>query len=87
MIKQFKDSGLSQSEFSRRNDLNLKTFNRWIRNDARSTMASAFHKPIELDFGTSHELCLEFPNGICLKWPAGINPSELAALARELLAC
>lgn len=86
LIARFKESGLNQAEFSHQENVNFRTLSRWLKKDAGSS-SSAFHKPVKMDFGISRDVCLEFPNGLRLKWPAGMKAKELVAVAKELLRC
>lgn len=86
LLARFKASGLSQTEFCLREDVTFQTLSRWLRMDAGPSI-SAFHKPVKVDFGMICNVCMEFPNGIRLKWPAGMKTQELVAVAKELVRC
>ena len=67
-VKQWKESGISQAEFARKNDLKIHTFRYWVSNLLKEEEdAPAF---IALDGFASAQICLHYPNGVELILPA-----------------
>ena len=67
VVSRWRDSGLSQAEYARKNELNLQTFRYWIsklRKDEDD--APAF---IALDGFAPTQISLNYPNGVELILP------------------
>ncbi|MGB8602515.1 MAG: hypothetical protein WCD42_10010, partial [Rhizomicrobium sp.] len=92
-IEQWRASGLSQVEYSRRNDLKPATFNYWVRRlDAEASgvgllsPSRAGFLPVSIDKvaePAAHALLLRTRQGYMLELSASISPRWLA----ELLQC
>jgi hypothetical protein len=78
LVLQWQDSGLSQSEFARKNQLKVHAFRYWVsklRKDEDN--APAF---ISLDGFVTSQISLHFPNGVELTLPAQTTVSVLKGL-------
>ena len=78
VVSRWRDSGLSQAEYARKNELNLQTFRYWIsklRKDEDD--APAF---IALDGFAPTQISLHYPNGVELILPAQTSVSVLKGL-------
>ena len=77
-VSQWKESGLSQAEFARKNELKLHAFRYWVaklrKDDADS---SAF---ISLDGFVTAQICVHYPNGVELTLPAQTTVSVIKGL-------
>jgi hypothetical protein len=78
LVSRWKDSGLSQAEFARKNELKLHMFRYWISKLRKEEDDSpAF---IALDGFATAQISLHYPNGVELILPAQTPVSVLKGL-------
>jgi hypothetical protein len=93
-IEQWRASGLSQSEYSRRHGLKMATFNYWVRHmDAKREYPLSqscarllpvhIEEPAQSAVPEAHALVLRTTHGYRLELAASVSPRWLA----ELLQC
>ena len=79
-IKKWQDSGLTQSVYCRRHNLDIKQFGYYRRRytDAEATRFT------EVTPGRDSEMRLEFPGGITLRLSGTIDPAQLRSVCEAL---
>jgi hypothetical protein len=78
LVSQWQESGISQSEFARRNGLPLHCFHYWISKLRKAEDNTAAFIP--LTGITSAQICLHYPNGVELLLPPQTPLSMLNGL-------
>jgi len=89
-VKQWKQSGLTRSEYSRKADCQLHQLCYWIKKEKQDVPSKA-----KIDFipiaplpvtqpETGAQFALKLAGGMCLQWNGLIDPHYLACILREL---
>lgn len=84
-VSQWKDSGLSQAEFARSNELNLHTFRYWVSKHRKQEDESPVF--ITLDGYAATGISLHYPNGVELSLPAQTSLGVLKGLIQFKARC
>ena len=89
-VSLWEESQISQTEFCRQHDINLKTFSNWRKktNEQHALSASRLNKPGKAPSRQSRH-CYEivFPNGIKLYVIDSVEKSLLSLIIKEIHAC
>jgi hypothetical protein len=84
IVNQWQESGKSQAEFARNNQLNLHCFRYWVSKFRKEGGGPGF---IALDGFVPGQICLHYPNGVELLLPAQTPVSVLKGLIHSEPRC
>jgi hypothetical protein len=68
LVRQWKQSGMSQASFARKNELTLHSLRYWIKKSCRPEMPDSGF--IQICGSTPAPICLHYPNGVELMLPS-----------------
>lgn len=86
LVESWRESGMTQSEFSRQHNVTLSKFRYWVYKSKRQNRDSITSDFIQLSgngfslSGANNEIRLHYPNGVSLSLPAGMPLSALKNL-------